>query len=325
VNPKLERVEIGRLDQIRTLRRLYGSEPRIPAAPLAALAAHVATVRIPAGTELHSPTEPVSDTYLVVEGELVVRYLGGRPKPFGPQSGVGILPALAKVDHGYHSWASRDSVALTLRIEDMLEVYEDHFELMHASLRALAREGIELRRQLRPHAGFSNVMLESPTCPVQPLDLVERVLCLRRNFGLGHSHVDELAELARGASEVRYAAGTPLWAAGAPAESMLLMMCGSVRGHTPEGLDFQLGAGDIVGGVDMVAEQPRWFDATVQEDMVALSFNREGLIDLLEDQPELGFDFLKLMATTLLSLRAQVVERTAEPVPPSAADDSLRG
>jgi CRP-like cAMP-binding protein len=101
------------------------------------------------------------------------------------------------------------------------------------------------------------------------------------------------------------------------------MMCGSVRGHTPEGLDFQLGAGDIVGGVDMVAEQPRWFDANAQEDMVALSFNREGLIDLLEDQPELGFDFLRLMAMTLLALRAQVVELTAEPVPPSEADNLL--
>jgi hypothetical protein len=30
------------------------------------------------------------------------------------------------------------------------------------------------------------------------------------------------------------------------------------------------------------------------------------LIDLLEDQPELGFDFLRLMASTLLELRTRI-------------------
>jgi CRP-like cAMP-binding protein len=312
VNADLERVEIGPLDQLRTLRKQFGSEARVAAAPLAALAAHAVTVRIAAGTQLHSPDEPVTDLYFVVEGELMVEYRGGI-KAFGPQTGVGVLPALAQIERGYRSWASRDSMALSMRVEDVLEVYEDHFELMHAALRALARESVELRRRLAPHAGFSNVVLSAPACPAQPLDLVERILALRQTFGLGRSHVDELAELARGASEVRYPAGTQLWAAGDPAESMLLIICGSLCGLTPEGYEFQLGAGDIAGGLGMVAELPRWFGARVEQDMVGMSFNRDALIDLLEDQPELSFDFLKLMATTLLSLRVQIVDAAAQP------------
>jgi CRP-like cAMP-binding protein len=301
----LEHVDIGRLEQIRTLRRLFGSDSGVSTAPLAAFAAHVITVRIPAGTELHSPDEPVSDVYLVMEGELAVEYRGIGPRLFGPQGSVGILPSFAGITQGYHSWATRDTLALSWRVEDMLEIFEDHFELLLASLRTMSSEGIELRKQLSPHAGFSNVVADGPVCPVDALDLVERILALRQTFGLGHSHIDELAELARAANEVRYPPGTQLWAAGDEADTMLLMLCGRLHGATPEGLEFQLGAGDIAGGLGLVAELPRWFTATAQEHVVALSLDREVLIDLLEDQPELGFDFLRLMGSALLELRAQ--------------------
>jgi CRP-like cAMP-binding protein len=308
VNLALEQVDIGRLDQIRVLRRLFAAQTGLSTAAVAALAAHVVTVRIPAGKSLHSPDEPVSETYLVVEGELAAQYRAGGPKMFGPPSAVGMLPGLARIHDGYRSWATRDSVALRLRVDDILEVFEDHFELLYSTLRALAGEGVDLRKRAGPHAGFSNVVPEGTECPSRPLDLVERTLCLRRSFGLGHSHIDELAELARGANELRRPAGTQLWAAGDPAGTMLLVVCGSVRGLTPEGQEFQLGAGDIVGGLGMVAEVPRWFEAKVQEDMVALSLQHEVLIDLLEDQPDLGFDFLQLIASTLLMLREKTVQ-----------------
>jgi CRP-like cAMP-binding protein len=319
VNPALEQVEIGPLDQIRSLRRLFGIQTGISSAPLAALAAHAITVRIPAGTELHSPEEPVRDVYLIIDGEIAAQY-GSAYRAYGPQSAIGVLASIARVNNGFHSWALRDTLALSLRVEDMLEVYEDHFELMYAALRSLSRDGIELRKQMKPHAGFSNVVPVGVVCPTRPLDLVERILALRHTFGLGHSHVDELAELARSSNEVRYPAGTSLWTVDAPAETMLLVICGSIRGSTRDGLSFQLGAGDIVGGLGMVAELPRWFSATVQEPVVALSMEREVLIDLLEDQPELAFDFLQLMATALIALREQAAVESMQTSPQASAE-----
>ena len=42
------------------------------------------------------------------------------------------------------------------------------------------------------------------------------------------------------------------------------------------------------------------------EPLIALSLSREVLVDLLEDQPDLSFDFLHLMAALLLDLRLRV-------------------
>ena len=53
----------------------------------------------------------------------------------------------------------------------------------------------------------------------------------------------------------------------------------------------------------MMAAVPRWYDAIVEEDVVALSQDVEIVIDLWEDHTELGFGFLQLMAAMLLSLR----------------------
>jgi CRP-like cAMP-binding protein len=84
------------------------------------------------------------------------------------------------------------------------------------------------------------------------------------------------------------------------------LVCGVVRGSTPDGAEFRFGPRDVVGSLDMVAELPRWFDAVVEEDVVALCHDREMMADLWEDNPDLGLDFVHMFATTLLSLREQL-------------------
>jgi CRP-like cAMP-binding protein len=74
-------------------------------------------------------------------------------------------------------------------------------------------------------------------------------------------------------------------------------------------MQFRFGPRDIVGSFDMAAEVPRWFDAVVEQDVVALSHDYEISSDLWEDHPELGFDFMQLLALMLLSLREQLADR----------------
>jgi CRP-like cAMP-binding protein len=323
MKPELERVEIGRLELIQTMRRVFGQQHGLSTAALAAMAAHVVGVRIPAGFELNDPGEQMADVYLVTEGELATEYQGRLLHLFGPHTVVGLLASLIRGSRGFRCWASRETLALSWRADDMQEVFEDHFELLHSVLRAMASESIELRRQLPPHAGFSNVIRSEIEYPARPLDLVERLLCLRHTFGLQTSHIDELAELARAAVESRYPAGTPLWAAGESSDALLIMVRGVVSGTTPEGLEFQLGPGDIVGGLGVVAGLPGWFSARVTQPALTLSINREVLIDLLEDQPDLGFDFLHLMASALLELRVQIAELSAD-APARAENPAVR-
>jgi CRP-like cAMP-binding protein len=89
-----------------------------------------------------------------------------------------------------------------------------------------------------------------------------------------------------------------------------MLVAGVVRGIAPNGAEFFFGPRDVVGSLDMVAELPRWFDAVVEADVVALAHDREMMADLWEDHPELGLDFLHMFSGTLLSLREQVAEES---------------
>jgi CRP-like cAMP-binding protein len=319
----LEPLEIGRVTRMHSLRSMFGRDGP-PTAALAALAAHVMPVRIRAGTVLAKDGEPVNTIYLVLEGELSAWRGGKHIGNFGPRTSVGLLPVLARDPLGYRCVALRDSSALAMRAEDALEMFEDHFDMMLGVLRGIARDAIAARRSLRPDAGFSNDAESCGDCPPRPLDLVERLLYMRNTFGLQEAHFDALAELAQAATEVRYPAGRLLWTAGARADHMLIVVSGSLRGRTDDGMSFAFGPGDIVGSLDMVAAVPRWFELTVDREVVALSFGSELLTDIWEDQPELSFDFLRSMARMLLALRERVsdqndgvVQAAAAGVPPA--------
>ena len=311
----IQTIELSRLEQLRTLRQLFAHPAGVSTTALAALAAHVRSLRIPAGTPLSEPDKPVSTVYLIMEGELASEYNDKIVYKFGRYEGLGMLPALARKHSGFRAWATQDTVALSWRVEDMLEVFEDHFELLYAVLRGLAQNAIELRRQLRPHAGFSNDIRSNRPCGsgAQHLDLVERILCLRQTFGLESSHIDELAELARAADEVRLPAGHRLWSSGDNSDAILIILRGTLLGRSLDGVEFRLGPGDIAGGLGTISELPRWYDATVAEPILGLTLSREVLVDLLEDQPDLGFDFLHLLAAMLLDLRLRVaVQRDSQ-------------
>jgi CRP-like cAMP-binding protein len=302
---ELEQVELGRIEQIRSLCSLFGLQS-VSTAALAALAAHTTPVRIPGGVELATEGQPVDELYVVIEGELATSRGGKQLGVFGPRSAVGALAAFAHDMYGYRCIATRETVALAMRAEEVLEVFEDHFEMLLTVLRAVARESIETRLAL-PGAGFSDEIRTDVARPARPLDLVERLLCLRESFSLGLTHLDALAEIARTSREVRYPAGRQLWRVGDRSEHMVILVSGVVGGQTPNAR-FRFGPRDILGSLDMVAAVPRWYDAVVQEDVVALSHDAEVMIDLWEDHTELGFGLLQLLAAMLLSLRERLYD-----------------
>ena len=312
---ELEPVEIGKVARMHAMRTIFGKDgPPTPA--LAAMAAHAIGARIPAGTVLAREGDPTDSIFLILEGELRASR-GARPLGvFGARTTVGVLPLLARDPQGYLLVAARDTLALVLRAEDTLEMFEDHFEIMLSAMRGLSRDAIELRRRLRPHAGFSAEPRPDLACPSRPLDLVERLLYMRSTFGLQESHFDALGELAQSASEVRYPAGRLRWSAGDRAEHMLVLVTGALRCSSPEGHHFAFGPGEIVGALDMFGGVPRWFEARVERDVVGLSFDSDLVADIWEDQPELSFDFLRTLSRMLLSLRERVGDQEGESVAP---------
>ncbi|HKU38813.1 MAG TPA: cyclic nucleotide-binding domain-containing protein [Polyangiales bacterium] len=302
----LERIEIGRVEQMHALRRWFGSAGPSTAS-LAALAAQLEAVRIPKGTRCENAGGADGAIYFVIEGELAAERENKPFGTFGARSVLGGLSALAGDAEGVSFTATQDTQALRLRAADMLEVFEDHYEMLQSAIEGLAHGTIELRRTLAPHAGFDAEPARDPAEPLlETLGLIERMLVLRSSLAV-HTHIDELAELGRAAQEVHYRADSLLWHEGERATHMLVIVRGAVRATTHSGLSFQFGPGDLVGALDTLAGDPRWFHAHAERTLVALALERDALLDLVEDQADLGFDILRMLAGVLTRVRERSV------------------
>lgn len=302
----LEPIDVGRVERIHTLRGMFGVTGPSTSA-LAALAAQLSAVRMPKGMIVRQVGGPGSVIYFVLDGELVVERDGKPFGVFGPRSVVGVLPAFARDPSTFVATVTQDATALRLRFEDMLEVFEDHFDMLQSALTAMSRNTIELRRLIRPHAAYDAELREQPDeVGGEPLGLIERMLVLRSSLAV-HTHIDELAELARAAQEVHFAHGATLWDEHEPATHMLIVVRGRVQSNTRDGLSFAFGPGDLVGALDTISGTPRWFTAKAEGVVVALAVERDALLDLVEDQAELGFDILRMLAQVLTTLRERTV------------------
>jgi CRP-like cAMP-binding protein len=317
MNRGLELVEVGPIETLRAMRVLFGQEGA-SAAALAALAQLATALRVPAGEHLTREGEPIGMVYFVIKGALRLARAG---RPIGVVAELGALGAAAAMagdTRGIDAVAVSETIVLAVRAEDVLEILEDHFDMMQSALRRSASEGIKIRRTLMPHAGFNNNDRDGFPLPARPLDLAERILYLRRTFG-EQGYIDELTQIARIAEEVRHPPATRLWSVGDHADHSLILFSGAVLGTTPEGAAFRLGPGDLVGSLDAVADEPRWYDATVGADLVALKLDREVMVDVWEDHPDLAFSFLRIVATTQLSLREHAAQSGFQPSVPNAA------
>src|SRR3954452_5449558 len=131
---ELERVDVGRFERIRALRGMFGAGGPSTSA-IAALAAQLDPVRMPQGMIVQQIGGPGSIIYFVLEGELVVERDGKPFGVFGPRSVVGVLPAFARDPYTFLTTVTKDATALRLRFEDMLEVFEDHFDMLETAMR----------------------------------------------------------------------------------------------------------------------------------------------------------------------------------------------
>jgi hypothetical protein len=58
----------------------------------------------------------------------------------------------------------------------------------------------------------------------------------------------------------------------------------------------------VLGGAEALAQKPRWNELVTTEPAVYLVGSREAMIDMLEDDTEVGLQFMSMLATYLLFL-----------------------
>jgi CRP-like cAMP-binding protein len=262
----------------------------------------------PKGSVLLREGEPIPALYAVLDGRVHLARKGrvlGHVRSTGFVGGVGMF---ARDPEGLSAVAETDTLVLELEMDATLEIFEDHFSILHHVLREVCRWFLDLVARL-PSPLYREIFpsFDAPLAPTGDLDLVERILLLRQVSPFAHASVSALAELSRGMAEVSFPAGTRLWDERETSGTVLLLVSGTIECTARGGAaTIRSGPGAPLGGVESMAERPRWYTATTLTRATALQGSIEGLIDVFEDNFEMAMDYLAAMArdqTRLLELR----------------------
>jgi CRP-like cAMP-binding protein len=294
---------VGAVERILSLKRipiLAG----LPPEDLAIVADHGRDRFFAKDSVLLREGEPMRALYAVLDGRVHLER-NGRVLGHVPSGGfVGGPGMFARDPQGLSATAETDTLVLEVEADAALEIFEDSFSILHHVLREVCRGLIDLVRRLPPHL-YGDIFLrpEESYQPTGELDLVERLLYLRKVSPFVQSSISALAELSRGMAEVTLPAGTHLWEEGDPSGTVVMVVSGTVTCTARKGeAVWTAGPGAPLGAVESMAERRRWYSAATETRVSALQGNVEGLIDVFEDNFDMAMDYLAVMARAQIRL-----------------------
>src|SRR4051794_35973602 len=192
----------------------------LPAPVLRVIAEHLQERSFAKGTLLMRRGEPIEGLHMLTDGGVALTREGTSLGDLDAPQTLGFLGILARQDGPYDATAKNEVRAFELETDTLLELFEDHFELLAATLRYLA-DRLYFDMQELPTEALGMTPTDVGHVPDRPLDLVEKVVFLRTTSGFKESNVNALAAMARQMEEVRVKAGTRFWNIGDPAERSL--------------------------------------------------------------------------------------------------------
>jgi CRP-like cAMP-binding protein len=330
---------IGHVERILSLHKIpvLGTLP----SPDLALVAEAARERsFPKGSVLFREGEPVQAMQVVVEGAVHITRKGRVVGHAGPGSAVGGIGVLARDEEGIAAVAEADTLTLEISADALFELLEDQFSLFHHVLREVSHQIIAVVSRFP--AAIEQLPPVTQTVPhgIHDLDLVGRIMFLRESEFFARASINALAELSRGMAEVRFDAGQQIWTVGEPSGWVLILLEGYLSCTTAAGYRFHLGPGAPPGGLEATAEAPRWYTAVAETPILALHGRMEYVLDLFEDNFDMGTDYLAVLARRLLEVMEATSapdetalqllygcdeEQPADGPPPESSDTSARG
>jgi len=277
-------------------------------AEIAVLVEHARERRFRAGETILRSGERVPAFHVLVEGRVRAEggeYLDGRE--LGPREDLGLLSLLARREKGVDATTLEDTVTLSFDEEVFFDILEDHFPLTHGLVRYLAHSTLELRRLVPP--GTYLAPLEGVLRPPdRPLDLVERILLIRRpGSPFEHSGLDAVTQVARQTPEVHFEKGVTIWKSGDRSDHALILVSGTIACTTQWGISrFRVGPGYPLGNLERFSGDPRWYTATTETPVVAVRTDTEPFLDVVEDHFDMALDLLAGMAKRVIGIRREM-------------------
>jgi CRP-like cAMP-binding protein len=271
---------------------------------IAALAQIFEEKLYPRGGYLTRSGVPVDAVSFILEGRVKV----DRPKPSVLDHGpVGLPELFAEDGAGLEARAETDVRALTAPSTALRDLMEVDFGFLSGALEGLARGNLDLISQLGDDRWLLPPFEHPVSCPDQPLRLAERIMWLSAALYFAQSRVEAVAEIARVSSEARHGAGTPIWKSGDDSQGFLLIVAGEIDCAGKFGTT-RARAGQALGGLETMARLPHWYDATVVTPVRALVTERDAVLDVIEDQVDLGADLVRNLAARFIALRDGAVK-----------------
>jgi CRP-like cAMP-binding protein len=301
------------LDLTERLLRLRGVPVFRSLTPsaLAPLAASMRSNTFEKGQVILREDEPPRAFHMLLTGGVTMRRRGNTIRTISAPGGVGFLSVLARTAGGTEAVAESRTETFELSIDAIDEMFEDQFPVLFGTMRWVADRLLQenLVAPPRPYTpppdDYEELLHDGE------IGIVERIFLIRRTLAFRKANVNSVARLARQMKEVRVPAGEYLWRQGDPSIGSFFIVKGKGELRWNEESKQQIGPTYIVGGIEAIAGKPRWNDFVVTEPITALIGNREGLIDMFEDDLDVALQFLSMMASFLLVLWDRRAERDA--------------
>jgi CRP-like cAMP-binding protein len=273
----------------------------LPPPVLKIIASSLRETSFAAGESLMREGAPISALRLLTEGRLALVRKG---KPFGtlaPPQSLGFLGILARGDGTYDATAEVATRCLELDSETLLELLEDHIELLQATLRYLCERLLHELKEL-PGEILGGLLEGTPRdLPERDLDPVERMVYLRSLGVFDKTNLNSLAALAQTLVQCRFEPGAVVWRTGEPATCTGLVLRGRARCVTDDGQRrWVAGANSALGGIEAIAGMPRWYELSAETPLVMFKLPTEPFMDILEDDFPLAVSFVALFANLLV-------------------------
>jgi CRP-like cAMP-binding protein len=273
------------------------------AADLAPLAAALVPRTFQKGEILLREDAPPRSYFVVGAGTVTMRRKGNLVGTIRAPGGVGFMAMLARNSGGTAAVAETYVEAYEVPADGVYEIFEDHFSVLLGTLRWITDRLLTEQRQMQPPPFVPPEVSLEHLIGDRELGMVERIFLLRQTRGFRNANVNSVARLARSMTEIRLGAGEVVWRPGDPATGPLFAIKGRLHTTWNDGKNRQeLGPGYVIGGSEAMIGVPRWNTLVTDEPVVLLQGSRERLIDLMEDDLEMGLGYISLLAGFLMSI-----------------------
>lgn len=233
------------------------------------------------------------EVHLLFRGAVKVENAKGQSFVVRAPGGLGwpsLLTGLPAID----AVATEPCMMLSFSSETILDFFEMNFSLTRNAIRLTSEETLRKTGGLPRKAG-DDFVSELGEYPAQPATLAQRVMEIRGSALFEGQNAEAAGALARADEEVRYDAGTVLWHAGEAADSGLRLRYGHVRCESPSGDVVRIGPPYVIGMLEVMANQPRGYEAVCETPVVAYRSVGTAFFGVLEDHFDVAHELMRIL------------------------------